>query len=99
MLPELSRTSDPAYIVEGDLEQKFIQNVCPGCSVRRLNCNGRDVSLEAIARRVGTLGRLLHKRHSPIIVVFDREGRPEPSEQIEETLRQTILAQEGIRQA
>lgn len=74
----------PAYLVEGDLEQKFIQSVCPGCPVQKINCNGSETSLEAIAKRVGTLGRLLHKRHSPLVIIFDREGRPESSEQLEE---------------
>lgn len=73
----------PAYLVEGDLEQDFIQTICPGCPVRKINCNGDNVNLEAISKRVGTLGRLLHKRHSPIIVVFDRESRIETCEEIE----------------
>ena len=87
---------NPAYLVEGDLEQKFIQNVCPGYPVRKINCNGDDVSLEAIGKRVGTLGRLLHKRHSPLVVVFDRERRAEPAQSIEVRLGE-ILKQEDIQ--
>jgi Domain of unknown function (DUF4276) len=85
----------PAYLVEGDLEQKFVQNTCPGSPVKKINCNGERTSLEAIAKRVETLGRLLHKRHSPLIVVFDREGREESSENLEKTFLE-VLAQEKI---
>jgi len=85
----------PAYLVEGDLEQKFIQNICPGCAVQKINCNGDKTSIDAIGRRVGTLGRLLHKRHSPIIVVFDREGREESAETLEQAF-QKALSHENI---
>jgi hypothetical protein len=85
----------PAYLVEGDLEQKFIQNTCPGCPVKKINCNGIKTSLEAIAERVGTLGRLLHKRYSPLVVVFDREGRVDSAEHLEKKFCE-ILTQEKI---
>lgn len=80
----------PGYLVEGDLEQKFIQNVCPGCPVRKINCNGKTTSIQAIAKRVGTLGRLLHKTCSPLIIVLDRENREQSSEQMEKELGAAI---------
>lgn len=83
----------PAYLVEGDLEQKFIQNICQGSPVQKINCNGDETSLDAIAKRVGSLGRLLHKRHSPLIVVFDREGRSETSEEIEIALAEKLKSE------
>jgi len=42
------------------------------------------------------LGRLLHKRHSVLVVVFDREGRTESSENIKLVFIQ-ILKAEGIQ--
>jgi len=87
--------SKPAYLVEGDLEQKYIQSTCPGCPVKKINCNGIATSIDAIAKRVGTLGRLLHKRFSPLIVIFDREGREESAEHLERTFRE-VLSQEKI---
>jgi len=87
--------NNPAFLVEGDLEQKFVQNVCPKSPVRRINCNGKTVEISEIAKRVGTLGRLLHKRYSPLVVVFDREKRPESCEDIERIFR-TSLEQEDI---
>jgi hypothetical protein len=85
----------PGYLVEGDLEQKFIQQICPGHPVQKINCNGNQTSIEAIAKRVGTLGRLLHKRCSPLVVVFDREGREESAEDIGRQFEHS-LAQEKI---
>jgi hypothetical protein len=91
----LSKMNNPAFLVEGDLEQKFVQNVCPKSPVRRINCNGKTVVISEIAKRVGTLGRLLHKRHSPLVVIFDREKRSESCEEIERIFR-TSLEQEDI---
>jgi Domain of unknown function (DUF4276) len=85
----------PAFLVEGDLEQAFIQNVCVGAPVRKIGCNGDSVSIEAIAKRVGTLGRLLQKNYDPIVVVFDRERRSETSEQLERALLEAVSA-EGL---
>lgn len=81
--------------MEGDLEQKFIQNVCPGAPVRKINCNGDDTRLEAIAKRVGTLARLVPKRCSLLVVVFDREGRIESSADMEMRFRE-LLKNEGL---
>lgn len=81
----------PAYLVEGDLEQKFIQSICPGFVVQRINCNGRRTSIEAIAKRVGSLGRLLHKRCSVLIVVFDREAREKGVEALENEFLEALV--------
>jgi hypothetical protein len=83
--------SRPAYLVEGVLEQRFVQNVCPNAPVRLINCNGHSVSIEAIAKRLGTLGRLLHKRHSPLIVVIDREAREEAAADFKKALAEAML--------
>ena len=84
----------PAFLVEGDLEQKFVQNTCPGCPVQKINCNGDDVSVASIAKRVGTLGRLLHKKHSPLVVVFDREKRTDSPDEIESLFRKELQAED-----
>lgn len=81
----------PAYLVEGDLEQKFIQNICPGCPVKKIGCNGESASVEAIAARVGTLGRLLHKRYAPLIVIFDRERRDISVDELEKSFLSELL--------
>ena len=43
-----------AFFVDGNLEKKFIQRACPNTVVRILNCNGKDVEMSAIAKRVAT---------------------------------------------
>ncbi|MFA5794425.1 MAG: DUF4276 family protein [Candidatus Brocadiia bacterium] len=68
--------SNPAFIVDGQMEQKIIQKICPGQPVRLLQCNGRNVSYEAAAKKAASLIRL-QKRYQPIIIIFDREGRPD----------------------
>ena len=83
--------NNPAYLVEGDLEQKFIQNACPTAAVQKINCNGETTSIEAIVKRVGTLGRLLHKRFSPLVVIFDRENRQETVAEIEKEFHEHMV--------
>ncbi|MGA2180944.1 MAG: DUF4276 family protein [Verrucomicrobiota bacterium] len=77
----------PAFIVEGHLEQDFVQTVCEGSPVRRIGCNGTGVKIEAIAKHVATHARLLQKRFDPIIIVFDRERRIETCECLEKELK------------
>jgi hypothetical protein len=86
---------NPAYLVEGDMEQDFIQSICPGAPVQKIGCNGHTVSVEAIAKRVGTLGRMLQRRCSPIVVIFDREERPLSALELEGAFL-TAVQKEGI---
>ena len=96
MSPTHCMTCRPAFLVEGSLEQEFIRNMCVGAPVRRLECNGDDVAIAAIAKRVGLHGRMLQKRgYNPIVVVFDRERRMETSEELEGSLIAS-LASEGL---
>jgi hypothetical protein len=91
MSPTPWKMSSPAYIVEGDLEQAFLKNVCPGAPIRKIGCNGDDVALRTLAKFIGTQGRLLQKRYRPLIIVFDREGRCKPCDQIETEIREYLL--------
>jgi hypothetical protein len=80
--------SKPAYLVEGDLEQRFIQSVCPtGAPIRKIGCNGDKVRLTALAKHIGTQARLLQKKYEPVVLVFDREKREATCEEIEQELR------------
>ena len=40
---------EPAFLVDGHMEQLIIQQLCPKKPVRRIGCNGDDVSMAAIA--------------------------------------------------
>jgi hypothetical protein len=88
-------TLKPAFLVEGKMEQLIVQALCQGAPVRLINCNGDNVTLEAIARRAGTLCRLLQKKYRPLIIIFDREGRTEPAVALKASFT-SLLVQEGI---
>ncbi len=85
----------PAFLVEGRMEKLIVESLCPGSAVRIINCNGDEVSLEAIAKRIGSLSRLIQNRFSPIIVIIDREARDAPSSKIRRDLS-ALLTQEHI---
>lgn len=87
--------SSPAFIVDGQQEQKIIQCLCPGAPVRVLNCNGRDVELNAAAKRIASLIRLMGSKYYPYVIVFDREERKESASKIKELL-ETLIKSEGI---
>ena len=72
-----------AFIVDGVTEKKIVQALCPGAPVRMTLLNGRDVSVEALAKAVATLFRTYKGRHFPVFVVADRETRGIASERLE----------------
>lgn len=67
--------SNPVFIVEGHMEQAFIQRICRSKKVNRLGVNGDHVSANAIAERIATQCRLLKGRYWPLIVIIDKENR------------------------
>jgi hypothetical protein len=69
--------AEPAFIVEGHLEQKMVQLVCRQHKVVLLGVNGDNVSMATIASRIETHVKLFSNRYYPIIVIFDRERRVE----------------------
>jgi hypothetical protein len=83
--------SKPAFLVDGQLEKRFIQDVCPGSPVRLINCNGDKVSSYAISKRIATHYRLLNKKYSPIIVVVDRETRDISAEEFKGELIRLLI--------
>jgi hypothetical protein len=73
---------DPAFLVDGVMEQRIISRLCQGKIVQRLNCNGTDTPIEVIVDRIEFHIRILNNRCSPIVVLIDREKRPATCEQI-----------------
>lgn len=65
----------PAFLIEGHMEQKILQSICPGVPIQRIGCNGTDVPMAVMADFIETLIRLLNNRNHPIIIIFDRERR------------------------
>jgi len=52
----------PAFLVDGDLEQRVVQRLCPGTTVQIVHRNGKDVALSAMAGRIATLIRNMGNR-------------------------------------
>lgn len=84
---------NPAFIVEGHMEQKLIRSLCPGQPVNRIGCNGDAVKIDRMCEFVSTQIRALGNRNYPIIILFDREKRGESRE----TLRNQMLEQLALR--
>jgi hypothetical protein len=81
---------NPAFLVDGHMEQKIIQTLCPGAPVRRINCNGRDVPMHVLAKFINTNIRLLGNNHWPLIILVDREGRDTSRQQLIRELRKCL---------
>jgi hypothetical protein len=73
---------EPAFLVDGVMEQRIIGQICRGKTVQRLNCNGTNTPLEVIVNRIEFHIRILNNRYSPIIVLIDREKRRRTCEEI-----------------
>ena len=61
---------EPAFLVDGVMEQRIIGHICRGKVVQRLNCNGTDTPLEVIVNRIEFHIRILNNRYSPIIILI-----------------------------
>lgn len=72
----------PAFFVDGHMEKRITQRICPGAPVRVLNINGRDVNLSAIAKQIATQFRLLGNRYYPVVALIDRETRAQSVSEI-----------------
>ena len=88
--------SKAAFLVDGQLEQRFIQSVCPGSPVKLIACNGKSVTPEAIAKRVASHCRLLSGKYYPIVIWTDLEGRQCSCEEFCAELHDCIL-NEGVK--
>lgn len=81
-----------AFIVDGTQEKRIVQRLCEGAPVRMTMLNGKDVKIAAITKAVISLAKLLKGRHFPIVIVVDREGRPESSIDMEAQIKAGIVS-------
>lgn len=86
---------NPAFIVDGFTERNIIQNICPGAPIRRTDLNGKDVSIEAMAKKIASLIRVLNNRHYPVIILVDKESRDMSCKEMIVKLEESIK-KEGI---
>lgn len=81
------QTKDCIFIVEGQCEQRFIQSICPGMRVWSLGTNGKKVPHRVIAARIVALTKPWTNRARAFYILFDREARPESSEELIKIVR------------
>lgn len=84
-----------AFLVDGHTEQRFLQMVCRGNPVQRLNLNGSTVSAEAIAKRAATQIRLWRGRYYPIVILVDLEDRSCGYVSLKISIQKALIA-EGV---
>lgn len=73
---------NPAFIVDGFTEKNIIDKICPNRPVRRTDLNGKNVTLDKIAERLGSYIRIFNNNYYPIIIIIDKENRQQPCEEI-----------------
>ncbi|MDQ0456105.1 hypothetical protein [Rhizobium paknamense] len=75
------------FIVEGQMEEKIIREMCKGSEVRRLQINGSKFPVEKIAERVCPHISLLRRKGvKKFILIIDREQRDVSSEEFEKDI-------------
>jgi len=82
--------SSHLFIVEGHMEQKFIQQTCGNTMVRLIGAQGDNVALECMANRAVSLARMARSFSGKIFVVIDRENREIEAEDMENKLHTLI---------
>lgn len=72
------------FIVEGDLEKKFLEKQCKShFIIRKIPSNGDSVSVVRIIAMIKAIIELINNP-GDIFVIIDREGRSETSEELEQ---------------
>jgi hypothetical protein len=83
---------NPAFIVDGFTELTIIQKICPNRPIRR-SINGKDVSLKRTAAEIVTIIRTMNNRYYPIIILTDREKRPDDFLTVAAELNREVVEQ------
>src|SRR5687767_9415970 len=86
---------NPAFIVDGFTERNIIHNVCPGSPIKRTDLNGKEVTIEAMAKKIASIIRVLNNRHYPIIILVDKEARNISFKEMSNKLEE-LIKKEGI---
>jgi hypothetical protein len=74
------------FIVEGDLEKKFLEKQCKShLIIRKIPSNGDSVCIDKIVSMIRAIVELINNP-GEIFVVLDREGRVETAEQLEQII-------------
>jgi hypothetical protein len=82
--------SNPAFLVEGVMEQRFIRYICPDKAVRLIGCNGKKASMKTISTFIERHIKSLGNRHYPIVIILDREQRVEKCSELIDDLTKEL---------
>lgn len=78
-----------AFIVDGDLEKKFLGRICKGTPVRRVG-NGHTCPTHVIARQALAEIRIFNNKYNDIVIIVDLEKRNISAEDFERELSTLI---------
>ncbi len=53
--------NNPAFIVDGFTEMDILTKICPKSPIKRTDLNGKDVTINAMAKKIASHIRLLKK--------------------------------------
>lgn len=79
--------SNPAFIVDGFTESGIVKRICPDSKVQRIDLNGKNVTIEAMAKKIASMIRLLNNNYYPIIILVDKEERTLSFEEMANQIR------------
>ncbi len=77
--------NNPAFIVD----MEILKKICPNSPTKRTDLNGKDASINAMAKKIASHIRLL-KNNYPIVVLVDLEKREITFEEMALELRNEI---------
>lgn len=86
--------SEVAFIVDGDLEKRFLANVCKGSPVRKVG-NGDTCPAHIIAKQAASHIRLMNSRYRYVVILVDLEKRDITCAQFEDELTELIRNEVG----
>lgn len=81
--------TNTAFIVDGDLEKKFLHNVCKGAPVKKVG-NGDNCPSHVIAKQAALHIRLMKDKYHNIVVLVDLEKRAVSAASFRDDLSQKI---------
>ncbi len=87
--------SNPVFFIDGQMEKKIIQALCPNQPIRVTGLNGKDVTVKAIAKKIAPLIRLLGNKFYPIVILLDKEARKITFEEMANQTKEALI-EEGI---
>jgi len=80
----------PAFFVDGIMEKIILQKIGVSTKIITTDLNGKSVTVGAIAKKLASFIRVINGRFRPIIIIIDREDRPESADEIVSNLFETL---------